>query len=358
MMLDSPNGVNDNIPTNSAITDRNQASSSMTTSASSSETHHVVFLTFPQVMLLDLVGPWEVFSLANRLADSKSVRYKLTLVGADEASQIRSVSGISVVRQRSVSRVRGRIDTLVVPATSHVWAEDPPDAFTADVRRLAKRSNRVVSICGGAFFLAAAGLLDGKKATTHWSGTRDLASRYPKIDVQEDSIFVRDENIYTSAGVTAGIDLSLALVEEDLGTNVALACARQLVVFMRRPGGQSQFSSTLESQRATRDPINELVAWATDNVSSDLSVQALAERANMSLRNFSRIFRKEVGQTPATFVQKLRVDAVRRRLEESDESLSEISASCGFSSTDSMRRSFLRVVKVAPGDYRRRFHGS
>ncbi|MEO1244146.1 MAG: GlxA family transcriptional regulator [Pseudomonadota bacterium] len=323
------------------------------------EPHHgkrrIAFLSFPQVMLLDLVGPWEVFSLANRLVGGNSLPYEPMLVSAESSSTIPSGGGISMVSHRSARHLRGAIDTLIVPAADLVRVADPPQEYSTIVRRLARRSRRVVSVCGGAFFLAAAGLLDGKKATTHWAGTGDLAKRFPQIDVQADSIFVKDGDVYTSAGVTAGIDLALSLVEEDLGQAIALECARYLVVFMRRPGGQSQFSATLESQSAERDTVNELVAWASDNLSGDLSVQAMAERVNMSLRNFSRVFRDEVGQTPAAFVQQIRIDAVRRRLEESDESLDEISADCGFNSTDSMRRSFQRVVKVTPSDYRQRF---
>lgn len=315
----------------------------------------VVFLAFPRVMLLDLTGPWEVFALANRLAGGESPAYDLELVNDDDSKTIPSGGGISMVSHRSAKHCRGAIDTLIVPATDLVWVADPPSRYSRVLRRLAARSRRVVSICGGAFFLAAAGLLDGKKATTHWSGARDLADRFPKVDVQADSIFVKDGSVYTSAGVTAGIDLALALVEEDLGQATALECARNLVVFMRRPGGQSQFSTTLESQHAGRDTLNELIAWVADHLAEDLSVQAMAERANMSLRNFSRVFHDEVGRTPAAFVEQLRVDAVRRCLEETDDSLSEISRSCGFRSADSMRRSFQRIVKVAPRDYRQRF---
>jgi transcriptional regulator GlxA family with amidase domain len=175
------------------------------------------------------------------------------------------------------------------------------------------------------------------------------------VNVQPDAIYVKDGNTYTSAGVTAGIDLALALVEEDLGRAMALNCARHLVVFMRRPGGQSQFSATLESQQAERNSLVELIAWATDHPASDLSVEAMAARVHMSLRNFSRVFRDEVGQTPAAFVEKLRVEAARRHLEETDDSLDAIARACGFGSADTMRRSFHRVVKVAPSDYRERF---
>ena len=315
----------------------------------------VVFLAFPDVVLIDLVGPWEVFAGANARADSAVPPYRLELASGDASGMVSSISGISMASDLSARVTRGAIDTLVVPAAGAPPSAESLAGPSRTVRRLAGRSRRVVSVCGGAFFLAAAGLLDGKRATTHWRGTRDLASRYPEVDVQEDAIFVKDGNIYTSAGATAGIDLALALVEEDLGREVALACAQDLVVFMRRPGGQSQFSATLESQRAERNALNDLVAWAADNLSSDLSVEGMASRASMSPRNFSRVFRDEIGQTPAAFVERLRVEAARRHLEESDEGLESISAKCGFGSADSMRRSFHRVVKVAPRDYRVRF---
>lgn len=314
----------------------------------------VVFLAFPQIALLDLTGPWEVFSLANKIAGRDVEPYDLELVSGDNSAMISSGGGITMESHRLAKNCRGDINTLIVPATESVW-DARASQFSPLLQRLAQRSRRIVSICGGAFLLAEAGLLDGKKATTHWRGAEDLATRFPNIDVQADSIFVKDGNVYTSAGVTAGIDLALALVEEDLGQAIALECARNLVVFIRRPGGQSQFSTTLESQHAERDVINELVAWAADNLCSDLSVQALAERAHMSERNFSRVFRSEVGQTPAAFVEKLRVEAARQRLEETDGSIDEIAVQCGYRSADSMRRSFQRVMKVAPSDYRERF---
>ena len=318
------------------------------------QTRRVVFLAFPQVVLLDLAGPWEVLSLANQLTDG-SPPYALELVNGGSSEMIVSNGGISMAGNRNAGNCRGAIDTLIVPAADLTLTTDPPNRSTVVLQRLANHSRRVVSICGGAFFLAAAGLLDGRKATTHWRGTDELAARFPEIDVQADSIFVKDENIYTSAGVSAGIDLALALVEEDVGRALALNCARNLVVFMRRPGGQSQFSATLKSQHSERNSINELISWAADNLASDLSVESMARRVHMSTRNFSRVFRSEVGQTPAAFVEELRVEAVRRRLEETDESLDAISTICGFGSADSMRRSFQRVVNVAPNDYRRRF---
>ena len=317
----------------------------------------IVFVAFPQVVLLDLVGPWEVFCLANQLSGRTLPPYILELVSGDNSASITSGGGIRMDSHGSAGNCRGAIDTLIVPASDFALSPETSH-FTMVLKRLANRSRRVVSICGGAFLLAEAGLLDGKKATTHWRGAEGLARRFPKIDVQADSIFVKDGDVYTSAGVTAGIDLALALIEEDLGQAMALDCARNLVVFMRRPGGQSQFSTTLESQSVERDVINDIVAWAVDNLASDLSVHALANRAHMSLRNFSRVFSSEVGQTPAVFIQSLRIDATRRLLEETDHSIDEISKRCGFRSADAMRRSFQRVVKVAPTDYRQRFRAS
>lgn len=323
--------------------------------ASKGKSRRIVFIAFPQVALLDLTGPWEVLSLANTLSRTKIPPYDLELLSGDDSATIVSGGGISMVSHGAATSCRSAIDTLIVPAADLGWMAEPTDCSSKVLQRLARRSRRVVSICAGAFFLAAAGLLDGKKATTHWRGTDELSARFPKVDVQGDSIFVKDRNVYTSAGVTAGIDLTLALVEEDLGRAMALDCARNLVVFIRRPGGQSQFSTTLESQHVERDSINELIAWAADNLSSNLSVEAMSERAHMSLRNFSRVFRNEVGQTPAAFVEKLRVEAARRSLEETGQSLDAIARNCGFGSADSMRRSFHRVVRVTPSDYRKRF---
>lgn len=314
-----------------------------------------MFLAFPRVSLLDLAGPWEVFLQANRLSGRRGPPYRLELAGGDGDAMVRSDGGMFIASQRDATSYRGPIDTLIVPAADMGLTFDPSGHPAKLVRRLSRRSRRVVSICAGAFYLAAAGLLDGKVATTHWLASKELSERYPEITVQADSIFVKDGNVYTSAGVTAGIDLALALVEEDLGRELALNCARHLVVFMRRPGGQSQFSTTLESQHVDDDAISELVSWASDNLNADLSVASMAKHARMSSRNFSRVFRKAVGETPAAFVEKLRVEAARRLLEDTELSLVAIADACGFGSADSMRRSFHRVVEVAPSHYRRRF---
>ena len=214
---------------------------------------------------------------------------------------------------------------------------------------------RLGSICTGAFLLAAAGLLDGRRAATHWKWTKELARRFKKITVDAEPIYIRDGNIYTTAGVLAGMDLALALVEEDLGPQIALEVARELVMYMRRAGGQSQFSTALALQTSDRKQIEELRCWAADHLCSDLRVENLADRAGMSPRNFARVFAKETGITPARFIEKIRVESGRRRLEESRDDLEKIARDCGLGSVQGLRRSFLRVLRVAPSEYRRRF---
>lgn len=316
----------------------------------------VVFLTCPCFDLLDLTGPWEVFHLANFLAQPGPPSYTLTTVTvADGDRYVESHGGLSVVAHQTVSGWRGPIDTLVVPAAGGMMGESVDPALVDSFRLLAGPARRVASVCGGAFLLAAAGLLDGRRATTHWSECRRLAATFPTVAVEPDAIFIRDGGVYTSAGVTAGMDLALALVEEDLGREAALAVARHLVMFVRRPGGQTQFSAALEAQMAERDPLRELLAWAAANPGADLSVEAMAARTHMSARNFSRVFCREVGQSPARFVERVRVDAARQRLVESAAPHDRVARECGFGSANSMRRSFLRLLKVTPSDYRSRF---
>jgi transcriptional regulator GlxA family with amidase domain len=222
----------------------------------------------------------------------------------------------------------------------------------------AARARRFGSICTGAWVLAEAGLLDGRRATTHWGSCGELARRYPRVTVDPDPIYVRDGNCYTSAGVTAGIDLALALVEEDLGRAVALRVARLLVVFLRRPGGQAQFSTTLAAQARERGTLGDLVAWMADHVRGDLSVAALARRAAMSPRNFARHFADEVGTTPARYVEGLRLEAARRRLEATTLSVEEVAGASGFGSAEILRRAFRRRLGVTPGQYRTTFGGA
>jgi len=317
----------------------------------------VVVVAYPGVNLLDVAGPCEVFtSLGEALGDGEVAGgYSVEVVSTSRDAWISSSSGLKLAAARHVDEVRGAIDTLLVPGGPGVWEAAKDQELLTWLWRMAPRASRIGSVCTGTFILAAAGLLDGRRATTHWRWCARLAAEHPAVMVASDPIFVRDGSIYTSAGVTAGIDLALALVEEDLGRAVAMAVARHLVMFVRRPGGQSQFSSLLELQAAERQPLRDLQAWVAEHLADDLSVENLASRVHMSPRNFARAFHKEVGRTPARFVERLRVDAACRHLEETDLGLERVARSCGFGSADAMRRAFLRVLKVSPSDYRVRF---
>jgi transcriptional regulator GlxA family with amidase domain len=317
----------------------------------------VVIVAFPGANLLDVAGPTEVFaSLAeSRGDDGAEVCYSIELAATERDLRVRTSGGLVVVADCHVSELSGAIDTLLLPGGLGAWDVMRDPDLLGQFRRIAPLARRVGSVCNGAFLLAAAGLLDGRRATTHWRWCARLAEEYPTVRVEPDAIFVRDGEVYTSAGVTTGLDLALAFVEQDLGREAALEIARHLVMFVRRPGGQSQFSPLLEMQASDRRPLRDLQAWIAGNLAEDLSVEALAGRAHMSARNFARAFRKEIGTTPARFVERLRVDAARRRLEESDAGLDRIARECGFGGADSMRRSFHRALRVAPGDYRDRF---
>lgn len=318
----------------------------------------IVCVAFPDVQVLDVTGPLEVFGRAARLLVERGMRRDLAYsveIAGPAAGPVVTSSGIKIVADRRFRDVRRNIDTLLVAGGrgSSRAAQDP--SLRAWLTRIAPRVRRLGSVCTGTFILAAAGLLDGRRATTHWASCDRLARTYPRIRVESDPIFIRDGNIYTSAGVTSGMDLALAMVEEDFGRQIALGVARQLVMFLQRPGGQSQFSSQLAVQTADRQPLRELVAWIADHLDRDLSVPALADRAAMSPRHFARVFAAELHMTPARFVERQRVEAARRRLEESGDGVERIAATCGFGSAEVMRRAFLRTVRVSPTDYRNRF---
>jgi transcriptional regulator GlxA family with amidase domain len=248
---------------------------------------------------------------------------------------------------------RRPFDTLVVGGGA--GARQIDGTAVSALRLAARRARRVTSVCTGAFALARAGLLDGRRATTHWAFCADLAREHTNVSVEPDPIYVCDGNVWTSAGVTAGIDLALALVEQDLGTEVATAVARWMVVFVRRAGGQSQFSAQLSLQATERQPIRTLTEFVVDNPQADLSVPALARRLGMSVRNFTRIFREETRNTPAAFVESARVEAARRLLETTQRSVAEVAQLAGFRTADAFRRVFLRRVRLAPREYRARF---
>jgi transcriptional regulator GlxA family with amidase domain len=323
-----------------------------------SQPRRIVIAAFHDFQVLDVTGPLEVFGRTARLlVDSgrrQDLAYRVEVAGP-QRGPIETSSGVKLVADLAYSEVRSGVDTLLVAGGRGAHAASRDTALLACLRRAAPRVRRLGSVCTGTFVLAAAGLLDGRKATTHWAWCDDLARRHAKVAVDPDPIFVRDGHIYTSAGVTTGMDLALAMVEEDHGHDVALEVARQLVLFMRRPGGQSQFSAQLSVQSADREPLRDLQRWMADHLADDLTVTALAERVGMSPRNFARVFAAEVGTTPARFVERLRVETGRRRLEESNDGVDAVAAACGFGSAEAMRRAFKRTVRVTPSAYRAGF---
>jgi transcriptional regulator GlxA family with amidase domain len=312
----------------------------------------VVVVVYPGIQSLDVTGPVEVFSTANR--ESGVPHYRIEVVAATAAA-VTTSSGLGLHVDTPINEVRGAIDTLLVAGGDGVVDAIGDARLVTGVRRLARRARRVTSVCSGAFVLAEAGLLDGRRATTHWLVCDAMARRYPSVTVDPDPIFVQDGNVFTSAGVTAGMDLALALVEDDAGRDLALAIARRLVLFLRRPGTQSQFSAQLAGQVAERDPLREAQRLIAEHPEVDLSIAALARHVGMSERNFARCFRDEVGMTPARFVEQARVETARRLLEETDDGVDAIARRAGFGTAETMRRTFLRIVRISPNDYRRRF---
>ena len=306
----------------------------------------IVIVAFPDVQALDVAGPAEVFAQAG----GYDVR-----VAAPAQEALATGSGYAILPDLALADVRGPIDTLVVAGGEGTRAASADDLLVGWIADAAPRARRVASVCTGAFLLARAGLLDGRRATTHWAWCAALARAYPAVTVEPDPIFVADGPIRTSAGVTAGMDLALALVEEDLGPARALEVARNLVLFVRRPGGQAQFSAGLQAQAAGRAPLRELQGWMADNLDADLSVGALAARAHMSERHFARAFKDETGLTPAAYVERVRVERARLLLESTPVPVTVIAARCGFGTVETMRRAFARRIGVSPGAYRERF---
>jgi transcriptional regulator GlxA family with amidase domain len=314
----------------------------------------VEVLAFPSVQLLDVTGPLQVFASANDL---------VTEAGGTPPYAIRLVAkgGPGVTASAGLELATGplpplgtAVDTLMVAGGQGVEAAVADPVLVDWLRQRAGQARRVASVCTGAFLLAASGALDGRRAVTHWSFCADLARRFPAVRVESDPIFVQDGPVWTSAGVTAGIDLALALVEQDLGRTVALALARYLVVFLKRPGGQAQFSAALSLQ-AAEDRFGALHDWINGHLADDLSLPVLAGRAGMSERSFSRHYAAATGLTPTRAVERLRVEAARRLLSESRLPVKRISRQCGFGSEETMRRSFLRLLAATPQDYRARF---
>jgi len=314
-----------------------------------------ILLLAPQgVQSLDVVGPAEVFwEAARRLGNPDA--YRVQVIGTS-GEPIRGTGALRFLPDRTIQDPDEPIDTLLVAGDPSFQALDP--AVSQWLARRAPESRRFGSICTGVFLLAAAGLLDGKQVTTHWECADKLRHDYPGLNIDSDQIFIRDGKLSTAAGVTSGIDLALAMVEEDHGRDIALIVARYMVVFLKRPGGQSQFSAHLTAQIADKGPIQSITDHILSDLRSDLSVETLAGRANMSTRNFSRVFLRDIGVTPAEFVEAARVDAARRLLQDSSMPLQRIADKCGFADLHSMRRVFRRSLGVGPTDYRATFQTS
>ncbi len=316
----------------------------------------IVMLSIPPASGVDVIGPLEAFGIASRMVAESSGRaaYESELVTTASDLALPTSSGVKIVAHKHYSEVHGKVDTLLV--SGGPGTRGPHDAVLLDwLRQMAKHTRRICSICTGAYLLAEAGLLEGKRATTHWRYVESFARQHPGVLWDPNPIFVQDGRFYTSAGISAGMDLALALIEEDRGSALALDVARYMVIFLRRPGSQAQFSVTLAAQAAERKSLQELQVWIAENLAKDLSVEALADRAAMSARNFARVFAAELGSTPARYVEQVRVEAARTLLASTDDSVDQIASRCGFSSSELLRRCFVRHFKIAPSQYRKHF---
>jgi transcriptional regulator GlxA family with amidase domain len=311
----------------------------------------IAFVAYEGLEALDLTGPWEVLHTAGLIAGRPPELRCLTSDGRD----VRSSSGLTYRADGSIDDA-DELDTVIVVGGVGVQRAREDERLLAGIARLSGRARRTASVCSGAFLLAEAGLLDGRRATTHWAHCDRLAREFPAVEVDPDPIFIRDGAVHTSAGVTAGMDLALALAEEDHGREAALQTARMLVVYARRPGGQSQFSVQLERGSAADPPLRELQSWIAEHPDEDLSVGALAGRMHLSERQLGRVFRRELGTTPADYVERVRVEAARQLLEtEPGHPLEEVAGRSGFASAEVMRRAFHRRVGASPREYRDRF---
>lgn len=301
----------------------------------------------PPVQVLDVTGPLEVFSNAPD--------YEIEIANPGRERTLQTNRGVVLADATPISEVHGPIDTLVIVGGPGAESGSYDADFIAWIAKAARQSRRVASICTGAFLLAEAGLLEGRQAVTHWSFCERLAREYAEVVVRPEPIYLRDGSIYTSAGITAGIDLSLALVEEDHGHEAALRIARFLVMFLVRPGGQAQYSHMLSHQAIALQPLRELQVWMLEHIHEEITVESLAERMSMSARHFTRVCLREMGMNPGQFVDRMRVEAAQQMIDSSACGLKEIAGACGFKSADAMRRSFVRILGVTAGEYASRF---
>ncbi|MDH6354353.1 transcriptional regulator GlxA family with amidase domain [Dysgonomonas sp. PH5-45] len=322
---------------------------------------HIVFLALPNATLLDITGPCEVFSQALELLHSRKEKpeftYELHTLSTSSKKDIDTASDITIRCKESIKSVTYPIDTLFVPGVPNSQIEQYK--LSQNVLRWindqSKIVRRICSVCTGSFFLAEARVLSGRKVTTHWEKCNLLNSSFPDIEVDENPIFVKDGNIYTSAGISSGMDLALALVEEDYGKPFALEIARQMVLFLKRPGSQSQYSSILTHQHTDHQPIQAICNWILEHLQEVMTIEDLAERISMSPRNFARVFVRETGITPAKYIDKLRIETACRYLADTRLSLKEIATLCGLGSPDNMRKVFAKHIKISPAEYRRNF---
>jgi len=318
----------------------------------------LAILATPTAHSLEISGPFEVFSMAERklreAGRERPAGYAVELVSATDDLTIKSSSGLAVLAHRSWRDIDYEIDTFLVAGGLDVWTGAGHADLLRWIRERPTTARRFGSICTGAFVLAEAGLLSGKRVTTHWSFCHRLQQDYPDVIVESEPIFVQDGSLYTSAGVTSGIDLALSLVEEDFGMDIALRIARALVLFLRRPAGQKQFSTTLAVQGSSRAPLRELPVYILEHLQEPLTVEDLAAHVSMSLRNFSRVFVEEFGLTPATFVEKLRIETAKQLVEDGSRSFEAIVTQCGFGSIETLRRAFIRDFGLTPSQLRKR----
>ncbi len=321
-------------------------------------TRTIVLLGFDGVAALDITGPYEVFSLPTYLTQDQTMApYRIVLL-ADQAGPVRSASGLSLIADASWRDFHDKVDTLLVCGGPDMSTPQSNQRLLAWLRAMARRTRRIGSICTGVFLLAEAGLLKNRRATTHWREASRLAQEYPSISVESDAIYVKDGSVYTSAGITAGMDLALALVEEDLGRDIALAVARMLVLFLKRPGGQSQFSTQLQAQATEGQRLTALLTWLANHYDQPMTVENLASQAGMSPRTFARTFVAETGDTPALYLEKLRLEHAVRLLETSSTSLGVIAQKCGFTGHEQLRRAFQRHKGITPQAYQQRFRST
>lgn len=326
-----------------------------------SKIKHICFLVVPNATLLDITGPFEVFSqtLEYLYVKEKNVpfSYQLHVLSINKKKNIHTASGMILHCSENIHTVDYLIDTLFIPGVPNSQTEQYklPGSVLQWLHKQSQKVRRLCSVCTGSFFLAEAGLLSGRKATTHWEKCATLSNNYPTIRVENNPIFLKDGNIYTSAGISSGMDLALTLIEEDFGKSFALDIARQMVLYLKRPGSQSQYSSVLSHQSTDYKPIQDICIWMNEHLHEAITVDSLSEKVSMSPRNFARIFVRETGITPARYIDKLRVETACRHLADTQLSLKEIADLCGLGSPDNMRKVFLKHIQISPTEYRRNF---